>query len=94
MFRSRAPRRTNSRGARLVYNSELKQNIFKQVIANERYAVGHEVTIIPTSAISVPYATHYGSRQYATLHGRPVMGHAGPVDDELLGRRISRTTTA
>ena len=42
-------------GAPLVYNSELNQNIFKQVIANERYAVGNEVTIIPTSAISVPY---------------------------------------
>jgi hypothetical protein len=54
-------------GAPLVYNSELNQNIFKQVIANERYAVGNDVTIIPTSAISVPYANDYGSRQYATF---------------------------
>jgi hypothetical protein len=54
-------------GAPLVPNSELKQNIFKQVIANERYAVGQDVTIIPTSAISVPYQNDYGSRQYATF---------------------------
>ena len=54
-------------GAPLVYNSELNQNIFKQVIANERYAVGQDVTIIPTSAISVPYNNDYGSRQYATF---------------------------
>ncbi len=54
-------------GAPLVYNPELKQNIFKQVIANERYAVGQDVTIIPTSAVSVPYNNAYGSRQYATF---------------------------
>ena len=54
-------------GAPLVYNSELNQNIFKQVIANERYAAGTDVTIIPTSAISVPYNNAYGSRQYATF---------------------------
>ena len=54
-------------GAPLVYNSELNQNIFKQVIANERYAVGQDITIIPTSAISVPYNNAYGSRQYATF---------------------------
>jgi hypothetical protein len=54
-------------GAPLVYNPELNQNIFKQVIANERYAVGPDVTIIPTSAISVPYQNAYGSRQYATF---------------------------
>ena len=54
-------------GAPLVYNEELKQNIFKQVIANERYAVGNDVTIIPTSAISVPYNNAYGSRQYASF---------------------------
>jgi len=54
-------------GAPLVYNSELNKNIFKQVIANERYAVGNDVTIIPTSAISVPYDNAYGSRQYATF---------------------------
>jgi Domain of unknown function (DUF4185) len=54
-------------GAPLVYNPELNQNIFKQVIANERYAVGPDVTIIPTSAISVPYNNAYGSRQYATF---------------------------
>ena len=54
-------------GAPLVYNSELNKNIFKQVIANERYAVGQDITIIPTSAISVPYSNDYGSRQYATF---------------------------
>ncbi len=54
-------------GAPLDYNKDLNQNIFKQVIANERYAVGNDVTIIPTSAISVPYANDYGSRQYATF---------------------------
>ena len=54
-------------GAPLVFNSELNKNIFKQVIANERYAVGQDVTIIPTSAISVPYQNDYGSRQYATF---------------------------
>ena len=54
-------------GAPLVFNSELNKNIFKQVIANERYAVGQDVTIIPTSAISVPYNNDYGSRQYATF---------------------------
>jgi len=53
-------------GAPLVYNSELNQNIFKQVIANERYAVGNDVTIIPTSAISVTDANG-NARQYATF---------------------------
>jgi Domain of unknown function (DUF4185) len=54
-------------GAPLVYNPDLQRNIFKQVIANERYAVGPDVTIIPTSAVSVPYENDYGSRQYATF---------------------------
>ncbi len=54
-------------GAPLVYNPELNQNIFKQVIANERYAVGQDITIIPTSAVSVPYNNAYGSRQYANF---------------------------
>jgi hypothetical protein len=54
-------------GAPLVYNSELNQNIFKQVIANERYAAGNDITIIPTSAISVSYPNEYGSRQYASF---------------------------
>ncbi|OBK71977.1 hypothetical protein A5651_17520 [Mycobacterium sp. 1274761.0] len=55
-------------GAPLVIEPTLSNKaIFKQVIANERYAVGNDVTIIPTSAISAPYPNDYGSRQYATF---------------------------
>lgn len=54
-------------GAPLVFNQELQRYIFKQVIANERYAVGPDITIIPTSGISAPYPNAYGSRQYANF---------------------------
>ena len=49
-----------------------------------------DVTIIPTSAISVPYANAYGSRQYATFMDVRSWDCAGPVDDQLLGRRLLR----
>jgi hypothetical protein len=64
-------------GAPLVYNPELNRNIFKQVIANERYAVGPDITIIPTSAVSVPYDNGYGARQYATFMSVRQWGTAG-----------------
>ena len=39
-------------------------NYSREIIGKPGYAVGPEVTIIPTAAISVPYNNAYGTRQY------------------------------